>query len=190
METAALSTELRGLGRSVEALLAAGLQVAARVVEARELQQEGVERLALLGVERGEEVVAQLRHRRRETDERAPSIAGEADDVPAAVLGVAVTLAEALLLEPIEDADHLAVVDAERVRDHRLGLAGLFGEQLEHAVVVEAEARGLDRLDRAGLEAEPEPSEQEGAVREQLLRQPRRLYDGRVGKLSAHTNEW
>ena len=87
----------------------------------------------------------------------------------APVARVAVALDQSPVLERVEDADHLAAVDVQRVGDRRLCLAVLLGQQRQDAVVVEARAAALDLLDRPRLERVAEPREQERAVRQQLL---------------------
>ena len=66
----------------------------------------------------------------------------------AAVVRVAPALDQPALLEPVEEPDELAAVDAERVGDRALRLARALVEQREDAVVVRAEAGPLELLDR------------------------------------------
>ena len=64
--------------------------------------------------------------------------------VAAAVVGVALALYEASLLEGVEDADELAAVELERVGDRGLCFAGAFAEQGEDAVVEEVVSASLE----------------------------------------------
>ena len=89
--------------------------------------------------------------------------------MPTPALRVAAPLDEALLFQPVEHADELAAVETQGIGDRRLGLAGALGEHGQHAVLVEAEARPLELLDREELDREAEPHEQERRAAAQLL---------------------
>src|SRR5439155_2909618 len=101
---------------------AAALRPAARVVVDREAHQQRVEGLAVGRVERREELLLDLLGDPAEPDELPLAVGGEADDVAAPVGGIALPHDQAALLELVEQADELAAVDAERVRDRRLRL--------------------------------------------------------------------
>ena len=73
---------------------------------------------------------------------------GDADDVAAAVLRVALPRDQIPLLERVEQGDEPARVERERVGDRGLRLAGALAEDREDAVVVELEA-GLARPRRS-----------------------------------------
>ena len=107
---------------------------------AGDAEEEAVEQLAALGVQRGEEVVLDPLHELAQLGELLLPFRGERDRVPAAVVRVAAALEQASLLEAVEQADELAAVELERVGDRRLGLGGSLGQQGEDAVVVEARA--------------------------------------------------
>ena len=105
--------------------------------------------------------------------------------------GVRIPLAldQGVLLQRVEDPDELATVEPERVGDRRLGLAGLLAQDLEDAVVVEAEPGLLDLFDRLCLESEAEAREEEGAVLEELLRDTDRRRGCDFRYLSCHVNK-
>src|SRR5262245_5150123 len=123
---------------------------------AREAEERLVQRPAALGVERGEELVLDSLDERPQPGELALAVLRERDRLAAAVVRVAPPLDQPTLLEPVQQADELAAVEAQGVRDRRLRLAGAFGEQRQHAVVVGAEADLFELLDRALLELPPE----------------------------------
>jgi hypothetical protein len=91
--------------------------------------------------------------------------------VPAPVGRIAASLDEPALLELVEQADELAAVVAERVRDRPLGLARALVEHGQDGVVIRVEAGPLVRRDRALLRCEAEPLEQERGRRDELLRE-------------------
>ncbi len=101
-----------------------------------EHEQECVQLLALLGVERSEELVLQAPRQRAELPERPLAVGGDADELPAAVVGVTLALDELLLLEFVEQADERAAVVAERVGDLRLCLGSAPFQQREDRVMV------------------------------------------------------
>jgi hypothetical protein len=94
-----------------------------REVLFRELQQQPVELRALLGAERGEQLLLDASRAGAQVLERAPAGVGERDDVAPAVGRVAAALDEAALLELVEQPDQLSAVVAERVGDRALRLA-------------------------------------------------------------------
>src|SRR5205823_3364788 len=126
----------------------------------REPAQERVELGALALVERSEEIVFEPARKGSQLRERALAVGGELDDVPATVVRVAAALDEAAVLELVQQADELAAVVSERVRDCALRLARPFVEDGEDAVVVGAEPRLLVRPQRRLLEREPEAAPQ------------------------------
>lgn len=144
--------------------------------------------LAALCVERGEQLVSQPFDDRTEPNEDTTALGRQADDVPASIAWVALALHEAALLERVQDPDQLAAVELEGVGDRGLRLPGLFAEEGEHAVVVEAEPGLLDFRDRLGLEAVADAGEEEGGVCDQLLGEPGRRRSGKFSYLSGHRN--
>ena len=88
-----------------------------------------MQRGALAGVERREELVLELAHDRPQAAERLSAFGGQLDDMPAAVVGVALAHDQLALLELVQQPHHLAAVVAERVGDHRLCLARVLLEQ-------------------------------------------------------------
>ena len=76
---------------------------------------------------------------RSETSVRA-SGRGQAHGLPPAIQRVAAPLDQPTLLEPVQQADELAAVEPQRVRDRRLGLARPLVEEGEHAEVVRRES--------------------------------------------------
>ena len=80
-------------------------------------------------------------------------------------------LDQAALFETVEDADELAAVEVQRVGDRRLRFAYALVEQREHAVVVAAEACGLERVHRLRLDGPAEPSQQKRGARDELARE-------------------
>ena len=147
-----------------------------------------MEGLTALGVERSQQLVSQAVGDRAQANENAPALGRQADDVPAPVARVPLALDEAALLEGVQDPDKLAAVELERVGDRGLSLPGLFTEEGENAVVVEAEPGLLDFRDRLGLEAVAHTGEQEGGVCDQLLGEPGRRRSGELSYLSGHGN--
>src|SRR5438477_2955722 len=107
----------------------------------------------------------------------------------APVVGVALALDEALLLELVEEPDERPAVVAQCVGDRRLRLGHTFVEQRENRVVVRIQALLLVDLERAALGGEAEPLEQEDVRRDQLGRKagPRRCIDLGV---NAHFSEY
>ena len=85
-----------------------------------------------------------------------------------AVLGIAMPLNEALLLETIEHPDQLTTVEAKGIGDGRLGVLGPLVEQREDAQVVHAGSRPLEGPKGVGLGAGAEVSEEESGTVEQL----------------------
>ena len=92
--------------------------------------------------------------------------------MPAAVVGVAPALDEALLLELVEEADELAAVVAERVGDRALRLVRALVEHEQDRVVVRVQPRLLVGLQRPLLRGEAEALEQERRRRDELLGEP------------------
>ena len=89
----------------------------------RQPEHEAVQLGALGLVERREEIVLQAAGQPSEPRERTLAVGGHVDDVPSPVGGIALSLDETALLELVEQADELAAVIAEGVRDRPLGLA-------------------------------------------------------------------
>src|SRR4051794_23520437 len=127
--------------------------------------------LALRGVERSKELVLQPRGERAQPRECALAVARQADEVSAPVVGIALALEEALLLELVEQADERAAVVAERVGDRRLGLGHALVEQRENCVVIRAQTRLLVLVEGVLLGAEAKPLEQDEARRAKLCGQ-------------------
>src|SRR5207237_8237839 len=75
------------------------------------------------------------------------------------------------LLERVEQADKLAAVELEDVRDRALGGTRPLGEQGEDAVLVHARADRLELLHRPLFQLKTEPSEQEDRVGNELSRE-------------------
>ena len=141
-----------------------------------------------LGIERGQHLVLQALENRAQSEKDSPSVGRETNHVPTPVARVPLALDEAALLEGVQDPDKLAAVELERVGDRGLSLPGLFTEEGENAVVVEAEPGLLDFRDRLGLEAVAHTGEQEGGVCDQLLGEPGRRRSGELSYLSGHGN--
>ena len=76
-----------------------------------------------LRVERLEESILDALDDRAQPHELSLALSGQADGVPAAVVGVAAPFDEASLLERVEEADELAAVELQPVCDRRLRLA-------------------------------------------------------------------
>ena len=87
---------------------------------ARELEEQGVQGLTALGVERSQQLVSQAVGDRAQANENAPALGRQADDVPAPVARVPLALDEAALLEGVQDPDQLAAVELERVGNRGL----------------------------------------------------------------------
>src|SRR5262245_13597807 len=121
---------------------------------ARDAKEKLVELLAALGVERREEVVLDLLHDLAQAAELRLPVGGQRDGVAAAVVRVAAALDQVPVLEAVEEADELAPVELQGVRDRRLRRGGALGQEGQHAVVVEAGARRLELLDGVPLDLE------------------------------------
>src|SRR5919205_687799 len=91
--TPAMGRKLRGLG------VRGG---AARVVVAGEPEQQPVQRGAAVVVERSEELLLEALDDRAQSVELGPAVAGEADDVAAAIVWVALALDQAAVLQRVE----------------------------------------------------------------------------------------
>src|SRR3954469_11124999 len=83
--------------------------------------------------------------------------------VSSSVVGVALALDEALLLELVEQANERAAVVAERVGDRRLGLGHALVEQGKDRVMVRAQPCLLVLVERVLLRVEAQPLEQDEA---------------------------
>src|SRR5436190_7913431 len=144
----------------------------ARVVESGELEQQLVQRVALLRLERSEELVLDPLPDRAQLGELFLAGRLQADEVSPPVGRVAPTLDQPVGLELVQQPDEPAAVVAERVGDGGLRLAGALVENREHRMVIRALARGLEGLDGAGLEGVAQALEQEGRARDELERRP------------------
>src|SRR5437879_5307514 len=153
-------------------VLRAAVGAAARVMVARQACQQVLERRALGGVERLEELVVDALDDPAQAGEGFRARRRERDQVAAAIARVAAALDQPPLLELVEDADEVATVEAECVGDRRLRLARLFMEQREDRVVVPAEADLLEAVDHALLRRVADLLEQIGGARKKLLRGP------------------
>jgi hypothetical protein len=92
--------------------------------------------------------------------------------MPAAVVRVALSLDETMLLELVQQPDQLAAVVAERVGDRALRLAGALVEHEQHTEVVRVEARLLVGGHPAFLGGEAQPLEQERGRGHELCGEP------------------
>ena len=135
-----------------------------------ELEEERVQDLALALVERCEELLLELARERAELGQRLPPGRGHLDHVAPAVGRIAAALDQPGRLELVEQADQLAAVVAERVRDRALRLARPFVEHGQDRVVVRMEAELLVGGERPLLRGHPEPLEEEQRGRHELLR--------------------
>jgi len=118
----------------------------ARIVVCAELEQEHVQRPALLGVERGEELLLDLLRDCSQLSEGCLPDRCEADEMTATVAGITAALDEVLLLELVEQPDKVASVVTEGVGDRGLGLARPFLQERQHRVVLGIQPRGLEGL--------------------------------------------
>ncbi len=141
-----------------------------RLVPPGEHEQQRVQLLSLLGVERREELVLQALGQRAELRERALAVRRDPHEVPPSVVRIALALDELLLLELVQQADERATVVAERVCDLRLRLGSAALEQGEDRMVVRTEPEALVLVERPALGGEAEPLEQEEARGKQLRR--------------------
>src|SRR5262249_47870479 len=94
-----------------------------------ELEQQRVQRLALLLVQRSQEVVVHRLDDGTQLAESALALRRDADEVTATVARVALALDQAALLQLVEQSDQMAAVVSERVGDHGLRLRRLLLEQ-------------------------------------------------------------
>ena len=136
-------------------------------------EQQRVQLLTLLGVERGEELVFEAPGERAELPERALAVGRDADDLTAAVVGIALALDELLLLELVQQPDERAAVVAERVGDRSLRLGRALVEQRQDRVVIRAEAGLLVLVQRALLRGKTKALQQEEGGSDKLRREPR-----------------
>jgi len=118
---------------------------------------------AFLLAERGEEVILDLLRERSQPPQHPLAIAGEADEVSAAVVRIATALDQPALLELVEESDQLAPVVAQRVGDRALRLSRAFVQDEQDRVMVRVEAGALVRLHRALLDRKAQPLQQERA---------------------------
>jgi hypothetical protein len=91
-----------------------------------------------------------------------------------------------VLLERIEDADELAAIQPERVRDRRLRLARPLSEKGEDAVVVRVEAGRLELRDVGALDRVAEAREEEAGRGHELLGHERRWRLQLLGSRRSH----
>src|SRR5919204_4967225 len=138
--------------------------------------------------QRRQKVVLDLARQRPQPAECALPFRRQLDDVPPPVLGIALSLEQTTLLELVEEADELAPVVPERVRDRALRLARAFAQDEQDRVVVRVQSGRLVRRHAAVLGRKAEALEQEGGGGHQLLRQPggRRKRRGRLRSGDAH----
>src|SRR5207249_1609553 len=87
------------------------------VVVTRDAEEQLVEHLPALGVERREEVVLDLLHDRAQAAELRLAGWCQRDGVAAAIVGIPAALDQAPLFEAVEEADELAAVELQRVGD-------------------------------------------------------------------------
>ncbi len=78
--------------------------------------------------------------------ERISSSRRQADEMSAAVVGIAPSLEVALRLELVEETDEMAPVVAQSVRDRRLRLARSFLQEREHGVMLRIQLARPERL--------------------------------------------
>jgi len=131
--------------------------------------EQRVQRVALAGVERSQELVLEPAHDRAQLGERLAAVGRHLDDVAAAVFRVALSHHQVALLELVQQSHDVASVVAERVGDRRLRLARVLLEQRQHGEVERAEPGALECAVRVILGREAESLQQEGRAREQLL---------------------
>ena len=140
----------------------------ARIVVGREPQEQGLQRGSVAGIERCQELSLDALDDLAEGCELLATRRGQADDVAAAVARIAATLDQSMLLERVEQPDKLAPVELKGVGDRRLRVARALVEQRQDGVVVRAEPRLLELLERTGLDRHAQTREQERRAREQL----------------------
>src|SRR5262249_4966797 len=100
-----------GCGELVRLVRPARAECAARVVVLGQAQEQRVERLPLLGVERCEERLLDLLDQPAESRKLALALGRDADDVAPAILGIALPFDEAPLLERVEQGDEPAGIE-------------------------------------------------------------------------------
>ena len=132
--------------------------------------QELVELLALVGVERREELVLDSLDDRAKPRQLAFAFSCEHDGVAPPVVRVALAFDQAALLEAVEQPDELSAVELEGIRNRPLRLARALGYQREDAVVVRAVTGRLQLLDRLLLDRHSQPAQQEDHALHELGR--------------------
>src|SRR5436190_5467279 len=130
--------------------------------------------LALPRIERREEVFVGALDDLPKSVQGALTLGGERDEMPPPVGWVPPPLDQSALLELVEQADQMAAVVAQGVRDHRLRLARLLLQEREHGVVRACQSRRLECSPVEVLEHPRQPLEEMRAARHELLRRPRR----------------
>src|SRR3954469_7245962 len=111
-----------------------------------------MELLPLIRLERREERLLDIARDRPELCKLLLARRLQADEMAAAIRGIAAPLDQAGFLELVEETDEPAAVIAEGVGDRRLRLARALLEDGEHGVVVGTLARSLEGRERAVLD--------------------------------------
>ena len=99
-----------------------------------------------------------------------PARSGEAHHVAPAILGVAVPLDQALLLQVVEHSNQLTAIEPEGIGDGRLGVPRALVEQGQDAEVIQARPGSLEGVDGAGLHGRAEIAEEKHGAVEELPR--------------------
>jgi hypothetical protein len=138
-------------------------------VSRRRLLQQAVERLALLLVERAEDVVLGRCERQLDLAQPGAPGVGELDRVAPAILVRAAPQRQAGALELVQQADEVRAVDPERARERLLRRAAVIAQQRQRDEVPRAQPERGER----GLVARPrEPRK--------VVEQGRRAMGGRL----------
>lgn len=112
-----------------------------------ESEEERVEVLALVGIERGEELAFDPLRDRTELAEGPLAGRSQADEMTAPVARIAAALDEGLSLQLVQETDEVASVVSEGVGDRRLRLTRALVEEREDGKVLWAQPRWLEGLE-------------------------------------------
>ena len=157
----------------------------AHVVERGHAMEQRVQLAAVLREKRRQQIVLHLARHRTTRGRRVPPSGGERHDVAAAILGVAAALGEAALLELVEDAHHVAAIEAERLGDLALRNRLAFVDEQEHGVVMRAKPAVGERVAQPPARLDAEPREEEtDVVRQEGWNRPGSV--GAIGSFNRH----
>ena len=134
------------------------------------------------GVEGGQQLDVALVDRALEVGEQVAPSGRQVEGVRAPVDGVTAPLGEPALLEVVDERDHGAAVDPERVAERLLGLALGGGEVAEHSEVPGVEVESREAFGKLPMRVGAELGQQKAGAPAQAPRRGRL----RAGRFSGH----